>query len=171
MSAALETLGGCLFQVAYVVPDLSAAERFFASALGVRHFERLAGVELGEGCTHRGARADASLDLAIGYAGDTQIELVYPARGASIHREFLDAGRSGLHHLGFLVDDFAGATASLRAQGLTCVAEGLLETGMRVEFAYFDATAQAGSVLEILAFDAAARAFMNGIQQKGRSAS
>lgn len=171
MSAALESLGDRLFQVAYVVPDLPAAEQFFASTLGVRHFERLPGVELGDGCTHRGVRADATLDLAIGYAGDTQIELVHPARGASIHREFLDAGRSGLHHLGFLVDDFAGTTARLREQGLACVAEGLLDTGMRVEFAYFDATAQAGSFLEILAFDEAAHAFMDEIQRKGRSLS
>jgi len=167
MTGKLAGLASALFQVAYVVPDLAAAERFFGATLGVPYFERLAGVALGAGCRHRGAAADATLDLAIGYAGETQIELVYPARGASIHREFLEAGRTGLHHLGFLVPDFAATTAELRAQGLTCVADGVLAGGMRVEFAYFDATAEAGSFLEILSFDDAARAFMNEIKRKG----
>lgn len=169
MMGALHGLAADLFQIAYVVPNLEAAEFHFSTAFGIRHFERLSGVELGEGCRHRGATADATLDLAIGYAGDMQIELVFPAQGQSIHREFLDQGRSGLHHLGFLVDDFAAATDHLGALGLPCLADGVLDGGMRVEFAYFDATAHAGSFVEILRFDDAAHAFMAEIKTKGRS--
>jgi catechol 2,3-dioxygenase-like lactoylglutathione lyase family enzyme len=157
------------FQVAYVVPDLERAEQRFRATMGVPHFERLAGVTLGDGCRHRGRPADATLHLALGFLGDVQVELIEPVRGASIYSEFLDAGRSGLHHVAYLVPDVAAATATLEAAGLPCVADGVLAGDMRVEFAYFDGTADAASYIEILGFDDAAHAFMAEIKAKGRT--
>ncbi len=155
------------FQVAYVVPDLAEAEEWFRQTMGVGYFERMDGVELGATCRHRGAPADAVLDLSIGYMGDTQLELVRPVRGESIHREFLDAGGRGLHHLGFAVPDFAVAIDQFRSDGMEPVAEGVLDTGMRVEFAYFECTDAYASVIEILGFDDAAQAFMDDLRRKG----
>jgi methylmalonyl-CoA/ethylmalonyl-CoA epimerase len=154
------TLAPYFFQVAYVVPDLGAAERWFQQAMGVRRFTRMDGVELKAGCRHRGRPSDAAISLSLGWLGDTQLELVQPLRGESIHAEFLAAGRTGLHHVAYAVPDFAAAAAGLAGQGLVPVAEGVLDTGMRVEFAYFDCTGDGASFVELLGFDAAAHAFM-----------
>ncbi len=161
-------LDGAFFQVAYVVPSLDEAEQWFGRTMGVPYFERMEGVELGATCRHRGGPSDAVLDLSLGYLGDTQLELVRPRRGESIHREFFDAGGRGLHHLGFAVDDFAATMDELRNTGLEVVADGVLDTGMRVEFAYFDCSGAAASVIEVLGFDEAARSFMDELRKKGR---
>ena len=162
-----DSLAPHFFQVAYVVPDLARGEEWFRRTWGVPYFERMENVTLGDGCRHRGRPADATLHLSLGFAGDTQIELVQPVRGESIHAEFLAEGRTGLHHVGFVVPDFAATTRQLADQGVRCVADGVLAGGMRVEFAYFDAGADAASVIEILGFDDAARAFMAELKAKG----
>jgi catechol 2,3-dioxygenase-like lactoylglutathione lyase family enzyme len=156
------------FQVAYVMDDIAAGARWFQATMGVAHFERLEHVTFGATCRFRGGPADSAAHLALGFAGDVQIELIEPAGGRSVYQEFLDAGHRGLHHVAFLVPDFSATTAGLAAQGLACVTEGVLEGGMRVEFAYFDAGPHAGSMIEILGFDAAAHAFMAELKRKGR---
>jgi methylmalonyl-CoA/ethylmalonyl-CoA epimerase len=167
-TSATASLAPYFFQVAYVMEDLAAGARWFQAAMGVPHFERLDHVTFGATCRFRGGVADAAVHLALGFAGDVQIELIEPVRGRSVYREFLDAGHRGLHHVAFLVPDFAAATAGLAAQGLECVAEGVLDGAMRVEFAYFDAGPHAGSMIEILGFDEAAHAFMAELKRKGR---
>ena len=163
-----EVLGDTVFQVAYIVPDLEEAEDWFRRYMRVPYFERMEGVELGATCRHRGTVADAVLDLSLGYLGDTQLELIRPRRGDSIHREFFDAGGRGLHHLGFAVDDFAAVIGRLCAGGMNPVAEGALDTGMRVDFAYFECGDAVASVIEVLGFDDAARKFMDELRTKGR---
>jgi catechol 2,3-dioxygenase-like lactoylglutathione lyase family enzyme len=162
------SLAPYFFQVAYVMDDIAAGARWFQATMGVAHFERLEHVTFGATCRFRGGPADCAAHLALGFAGDVQVELIEPAGGRSVYQEFLDAGRTGLHHVAFLVPDFSAATAGLAAQGLECVTEGVLEGGMRVEFAYFDAVPHAGSMIEILGFDEAAHAFMAELKRKGR---
>jgi len=165
-SVALGTLAPYFFQVAYVVPDLGAAQDWFRRVMGVPYFLPMPNVVLGDTCRHRGRTANAEMHLALGYAGGTQIELIESVRGPSLYTEFLDQGRSGLHHTAFAVPDFDATIAELRAAGLETVTEGYLDTGMRVDFAYFDCTAVGGSVIEILGFDAAARAFMDELKTR-----
>lgn len=167
MTDPTSSLAPYFFQVAYVMHDIAAGARWFQATMGVPHFERLENVTFGEGCRFRGAPADAAAHLALGFAGDVQIELIEPVRGRSIYQEFLEAGQTGLHHVAFLVPDFAATTARLAAQGLACVTDGVLAGAMRVEFAYFDAGPQAGSIIEILGFDQAAHAFMADLKRKG----
>ena len=163
----MTSLAKHFFQVAYVVPDLAAATERFRATMGVPYFERLENVTFGAGCRHRGQPAEAAAHLALGYLGEVQVELIEPVRGRSIYSEFLDAGNTGLHHVAFLVPDFAAATAALATSGLECIADGVLEGGMRVEFAYFDAAPDAASCIEILGFDDAAHAFMAELKRKG----
>jgi len=148
------------------VPDLGAAQDWFRRVMGVPYFLPMPNVVLGDTCRHRGRTANAEVHLALGYAGGTQIELIESVRGPSLYTEFLDQGRSGLHHTAFAVPDFDATIAELRAAGLETVTEGYLDTGMRVDFAYFDCTAVGGSVIEILGFDAAARAFMDELKTR-----
>jgi methylmalonyl-CoA/ethylmalonyl-CoA epimerase len=164
VAAALETLAPHFFQVAYVVPEIAAAEDWFRRTLGVPYFLRLPNVVLGETCTHRGQRANAEVHLGLGYMGDTQVELIESVRGPSIYSEFNDGGHGGLHHLGFAVPDFTETIETLRSTGMNPVADGFLETEMRIDFAYFDCTGAGASMIEILGFDAAARQFMEQLK-------
>ena len=164
--SALATLAPHFFQVAYIVPEIAAAEDWFRRVMGVPYFLRMPNVVLGETCRHRGAPADAEVHLSLGYARDTQIELIESVRGPSIYSEFVDAGHGGLHHVAFAVPDFAATITELRGSGLQPVAEGYLQTEMHIDFAYFDCAAVGASVIEILGFDAAARQFMEQLKNE-----
>jgi hypothetical protein len=167
MTDATAILAPHFFQVAYVLDDLARGMAWFQRTMGIPRFERLDDVAFGPTCRYRGGPADSAAHIALGFAGDVQVELIEPVRGRSIYREFLDAGRSGLHHVAYLVPDFAAATARLAATGLACVCDGVLAGAMRVEFAYFDAGRHGGSLIEILGFDDAARAFMAALKNNG----
>lgn len=54
---------------------------------------------------YRGTQEECTLRLAFGRSGDIEIELIEWVSGACPHKEFLDAGREGMHHLRFIVDD------------------------------------------------------------------
>lgn len=168
MASAVTSLAPFFFQVAYVVPDLEEAEAWFKRVFGVHYFERMEGVAMVDGCRHRGGPSDGVLDLSLGFLGVTQIELVKPASGTTIHGEFQRAGGTGLHHVGFVVPDFAATTARLTKELGEPAADGVIEGGMRVDFAYYECTGAAASTIEILGFDKAAQQFMTELKQKSR---
>ena len=162
MSEALAGLAPNLFQVAYVVRDMDAAEQWFQRILGVPSFFRMENVELGEGCSYRGQPANSAASRSLGYLGDILVELIEPIRGSSPYTEFLETKGPGLHHLAFLVPDFAATVAFLGESGLEVISEGQLGPGS--QFAYFDCEADGCSVIEILGFDEAIRGFMGQIK-------
>jgi len=159
-------LGPYYFQTAYVVRNLAAAEEWFGRALGVPLWTTME-VALGEGCRYRGKPADSSMKLSLGYAGDVQIELIEPVRGASIYAEFIEKKGYGLHHIAFSVPDFEEASDMLTKQGLTALSSGVLGGG-GVKFAYFDCEGADASVIEILEFDAATTEFMAKMKADAR---
>src|SRR5213592_2235849 len=62
-------------QIAFVVNDLQAAERFFTDKMGVPRFCRFNDVQVHEPF-YRGGPGDFHMHLSLGYAGDSQIELI-----------------------------------------------------------------------------------------------
>ena len=56
------------------------------------------------GASYRGRICDATLKIAIGLSGDTEIELIQWVDGESPHKEFIDQGREGIHHIRFSFD-------------------------------------------------------------------
>ena len=54
---------------------------------------------------YRGAVEKSEIRLAFGRSGDIEIELIEWVSGKTPHKEFLDAGREGMQHLRFVVDD------------------------------------------------------------------
>lgn len=156
MNSVLASLGRYYFQTAYVVRSLEAAERWFERVLGIPLWTRME-ISLGAECSYRGRPADSAMRLALGYAGEVQIELIEPVRGASIYEEFLESKGTGLHHVAFAVPEFEATVAALRGEGLVVLSEGVVGG---VRFAYFDGTSGDASVIEILGFDATAAAAM-----------
>ncbi len=67
--------------------------------------------------TYRGRQEECDIRLAYGRSGELEIELIQWMAGGSPHREFLDAGREGMHHLRFRVGDLDSKVAEAGALG------------------------------------------------------
>lgn len=53
-------------------------------------------IVLGAECTYRRPPVDSTMRLALGFAGEVQIELIEPLRGVSIYTELLESRGAGL---------------------------------------------------------------------------
>jgi hypothetical protein len=103
----------------------------------------------------------------VGWLGETQVELIEPVRGESLYAEFLAGHGPGLHHVAFDVPDFEATLSTLCENGLELIMRGALGPGN--QFAYFEAAAAGASVIEILGFDEAVRAFMKQLKEQSRA--
>jgi len=88
-------------QVGFVVKSLEESERFYAPMFGP--FTRMNGNV--KEVDFRGRVCDVELEIMFGRSGDVEIEFIEWQRGESPHGEFIQAGREGLHHLRYRVDD------------------------------------------------------------------
>lgn len=149
-------LAGGAHQIAFVVRDIRAAQRFWEGAMGVPGFALYEDIRFEE-LTYRGEPARFRIHLSLAYAGDAQIELIEPLEGRSIYTEFLERRGEGLHHLGFLVDDLDEAVARFEARGEPVIQSGRFGSEPGTRFAYLDTEASAGAVLEMIQLDAAGR--------------
>ena len=107
-------------QVAWVVRDMAAAERFFVETIGISrfmHMDNLAAKDT-EG-TYLGKPGDWVCNLHIAYAGDTQIELIQPVSGASMYQESLDRHGDAVQHVAYWLNDadYDAAAAHLESSG------------------------------------------------------
>jgi hypothetical protein len=100
--ALLARIGGGIFQQAYVVADLEAAEQSMRVTLGCGEFVNLPATDLDYEL--RGKQVSCAMELGFARSGNVQIELLRPVRGEGLHVEFLASNGPGAHHLGFLVD-------------------------------------------------------------------
>ncbi len=70
---------------------------------------------------YRGAQEECTMRLAFGKSGDVEIELIEWVSGGCPHKEFLDAGREGMHHLRFIVDDLDAHVAAANLIGYEAI--------------------------------------------------
>jgi hypothetical protein len=88
-------------QVGFVFRDIDAAVRTYEPVFG--SFDRMdPGVM---SFNYRGKQEDCELRIAFAKSGDLEIELIGWVSGECPHKEFVDAGREGMMHLRFLVDN------------------------------------------------------------------
>ena len=108
----MEALAGRTpFQIAFAVHDLEAAARRFDALV-------YAGPWRGYVFDY----PDWALRLALNDARP-QYELVQPLRGESIHQTWLDEGRVGMHHVGYVVDSIDAVAAEFDSAGHPVVME------------------------------------------------
>jgi len=119
-------------QVGFVVKDIEAAIAQYDPLFGP--FSTM-DAEVDE-ADYRGRSADARLKLAFGKSGDLEIELIEWVGGESPHREFIEAGREGMHHIRFRVDDCDAAIAKAETIGFKRIwYKTMMET---IKFAYME---------------------------------
>ena len=145
------SIGNNFGQVAWVVPDIKVAERFFLEVIGVPGFtkmENLRAQDL-EG-TYRGQPADFEFHLYLAYSGDSMLELIQPISGSSIFKDFLDQhSGGGVQHVAYTVpeSDFEQAVTRLKNKGYSVVQSLHLPVA---HVAFFDTSAEIGVATEII---------------------
>jgi catechol 2,3-dioxygenase-like lactoylglutathione lyase family enzyme len=130
-------------QVGYVVKSLDET---------VSRYERLFGpFTLMEsplkGVVYRGEPTDVTLRIAFGSAGNLEIEFIEVVSGASPHREFLDAGREGIHHIRYRVPNCDLTIAALADEGFAPI--WYHDMGF-AKFAYLEHASRDGVLVELL---------------------
>jgi catechol 2,3-dioxygenase-like lactoylglutathione lyase family enzyme len=151
-------------QVAWVVRDIAAAERFFVETMGISrfmHMDNLAAKDL-EG-TYLGKPANWVFHLYVAYAGDTQIELIQPVSGASMFQESLDRHGDAVQHVAYWLDDadYDAAAAHLESSGYQEI------QSIRLPIArvgYFDTRRAIGVVTEIVGANKEGHEFIRNLK-------
>ena len=100
-------------QVGFVVRSIDEAKQRYGAIFGP--WTEMDGSV--KDADYRGKRADAKLALLFGRSGDLEIEFIEWQGGESPHREFIEAGREGMHHLRYRVDDTDGWIEKLAGVG------------------------------------------------------
>src|SRR6056297_1839082 len=104
-------------QVGFVVRNLEASMALYSPMFGP--FNTMAPGPMTY--DYRGQDEECEMRLAFGNSGDVEIELIEWVRGGCPHKEFLDAGREGMHHLRFRTDDIDSKIAQAQALGYTAI--------------------------------------------------
>lgn len=139
---------GPSIQNAFVPANFDAALEWWIKVMGVGPFFLMPHVKFEE-LKYRGQTADIDMDVAIGYWGDTQVELIRQHnRAASIYQDWRDAGREGLHHTLQLADDMGAVRAAVARAGGEILQEGRVSGGGEVIYA--DLGGGPGTMVEIL---------------------
>jgi methylmalonyl-CoA/ethylmalonyl-CoA epimerase len=142
----LGAIAGGFFQVAFCTTNLDSFLQTLSDDLGVDRFFIIRDAQVTDQ-TFRGQPCDARQDLAFGYAGSLQFEIIQPLSGESSYSEFLAAHpEGGVHHTGVLVDDYDEAVAELSKKNAK------VQTGRvgDTRFAYFDKIGTLGEYIEVL---------------------
>lgn len=138
-------------QIGMVVPNLREGVRFYRSFLGIPKWYRT--VITGSSCRYRGQAIDISLDIAVGYSGRTQVELIeFRGKDENVYSAHPGEAGFGFHHFGVVVGDLEKAVRSMRERGFPALQEGELRYagGGRTRYAYLDTVDRAGMILELI---------------------
>jgi len=167
-SVSAAPIGTRFGQVAWVVPDIEAAERFFREALGVPGFAKLENVRAQDTAgSYQGRPGDFVFHLYMAYSNGALLELIQPVSGESIYREFLESHpQGGVQHVAYIVPEaeFADAVSQLTDKGYPVVQALTLPVA---SVAYFDTSAEIGVATEIIGVTEAGRGFVAQLQSGG----
>jgi Glyoxalase/Bleomycin resistance protein/Dioxygenase superfamily len=155
-------LPGPIRQNGYVVEDLDGAVEAWLQ-VGVGPWLLLRDLTQ-TGSVYRGRPAEPVVSIAFANSGDLQVELIEQRDDSpSIYREFLDAGRQGLHHLAWWVDDFPAASRAAQGAAWPLVHSG--NVGGMAEFAYYDLQAVTSTIVEVMELTDATRWLASTVAQ------
>ncbi|WP_076001380.1 VOC family protein [Pseudohalioglobus lutimaris] len=100
-------------QIGFVVRDMEKALALYTPVFGDFVVMDAADLEW----EYRGSPEVSSLKVAFARSGDVEIELIEWVSGKTPHKEFLDAGHEGMHHLRFVVQDIVEKVKQAEAHG------------------------------------------------------
>ena len=136
-------------QIGFVVHDVDRAMEYYRDTFGIRPW--LVSIPERSTCVVRGREIRARLKIALAYSGRIQLELIEVLEGETVHTEALREHGEGLHHLGFIVNDFTERLRACQAAGIEVLQQGgIEEMGFRIDYAYLDTVATGGVIFELI---------------------
>lgn len=145
--------------MAYVVEDIHLAMDTWVKRLKVGPWFLLSSFT-GVDALYRGRPTDASVSLAMSFAGHMMIELIQEHRKVpSVYREAIEKRGYGFHHWGIASKDFDGDLARYEGLGYDVAFHARVPTGGRV--AYMDTTADLPGMVELIELGAGFDAVFN----------
>ena len=104
-------------QVGFVVRDMEAALALYEPLFG-----SLTTMDPGPMTyNYRGSEEECEIKIAFGSSGELEVELIQWVSGGCPHKEFLDAGREGMQHLRFRVEDLDSSVEQAEAIGYQAI--------------------------------------------------
>ncbi|WP_226553876.1 VOC family protein [Celeribacter naphthalenivorans] len=162
--AALTDILGPAMQLSYVVADLDAALRFWTEQLGVGPFVVIERATDDRIISYAGGKSRVEMSLAFAYVGEVQIELIAAtSNDPTPWTDFLDAGREGLHHLGFWPDDYEASCAKLATMGFDRACQ-IETTDGEISSTYFEGPSHFGAMVELAPNSPGRVAYFAGIK-------
>ncbi len=133
-------------QLAYVVRDMDSALKYWTEILKVGPFFMIEHAPL-QNQKYFGKPANTDVSIALGNSGDLQIEIIYQNNEEpSVYKEFLDAGRVGVHHFGLMPEDYEATCEQYKALGHQPAFECTVADAPLV---YFDTVKTVGHYIEL----------------------
>lgn len=133
-ATAVSEVLGPVRQLGYVVENLDAAVAAWSDRLGIGPWMLIKNIPLAS--VYRGTSSTPVIDIALGYRGELQIELIEQTNDApSPYVDYIRRGQFGLHHTAFMTETIATTVAALRQAGLEIECDIQMPTGGR--YIYF----------------------------------
>ncbi len=148
----LDFLDNGVAQIAFVVKDLDATVEQYYKRFGIGpwHFYTY-GKPLVPRMTRNGEPTDYKMRVALSYLGPMRIELIEQVEGDTVYQEFIEKHGYGIHHIGVLVDDMAGAVNRAERAGFRMTMDG---AGFGPDddghYAYLDTEDSIGTTIELI---------------------
>ncbi len=153
-------------QIAYFVTDIYAAAERMSATLGAGPFHVMERIELAS-AEHRGEPCPFVHSSAYGQWGEVMMELVQQdVEGPSPFRDMYRPGEEGLHHVALFVPELRSAIDDGARAGLPLATRAATSGG--VEFAFLDATAGLGHMIELYVPDETLLEFYSFVRQSAQ---
>ena len=104
--------------------------------------------DLDHAVTYRGGDSKFSLKMGFSQCFSTQIEVYQWLGGDCAYKEFIDAGKEGLHHIGVNVENMEDYVNEFQKQGIEVLMTGTFPP--RLKFAYMDTEESFGIIIEFI---------------------
>ena len=134
-------------QLGFVYKDIRKQAKIMETFFGIPKFNILGPLEME--IIYRGKQTKWTVSGAFGRLfNNVEVELIQYECGECIHKEFLDQGKEGFHHVRSSVDDLETVINKFKEEGI-----GVLQKGRIVSstYAYMDTEALVGIILEFSA--------------------
>jgi len=134
-------------QSGYVYKDIRKQASIMEQFFGIPKFNILGPIEME--ITLRGKETKWVVTGAFSRLfNDVEIELIQPESGESIHQEFLEQGREGLHHIRYDVEDLPAVLEKFEEESIGVLQEGRI---VGLKYAYMDTESLLGIIIEFSA--------------------
>lgn len=153
---------GQVRQLGYLVENVEQSVAAWMKHLGVGPWTVIKNVPLQ--CIYRGEKTQPVIDLALGYRGDVQIELIQQTNDApSPYLKYFQEKRFALHHTAYLSEDIDGTVSHAEINGHEIICDIHMPDGGRYVYTQIPEMGEEVFIEFLAATDSMKKMFSDGI--------